>query len=503
MARSKLTSLLCTVSSGALLMMTNSPAHCASATPEKPNILFIMTDQQSAEMMSCAGNTYLKTPAMDSIAANGMRFEGAYSPNPVCMPARTAMVTGHFPSAFGFFSNEDTDRAVIPRQVMDNTMAKVMQRAGYRTVFGGKTHWVGELENPETSGFEFITKDYRDQLAAKCAEFLRGKHDEPFFLVASFMNPHDICFVGLDATSRHYGLPLLLAKEAKADRANVQAAIRLAEQAKKDGVYDSLCPPVKKNAGPTRNQSDYTWPYIAPPPADAARHPRDVYKYQNPYLQTQWKDEDWRLHSWIYHRLTEDVDRQIWIVLEALRETGLDKNTIVVFTSDHGEMDGAHGLVQKPFLYDEAARVPFLVSGPSIPRGVDTKNMVSLVDLLPTFCDFGGGKVPEGLPGRSIKALAQGSATSDDNHFVVAETQGGNRRGWMLRTTRYKYCFYNEGKNREVLFDMQTDPGEMNNIAAEPDAKQILHDHRALLQGWMKKTGGPEASEYMRQFLAN
>lgn len=490
MKRSILASLLGTVSSGTLLMMSSSPAPCASATPEKPNILFIMTDQQSAGMMSCAGNPYLKTPAMDSIAVSGMRFEGAYTPNPVCMPARTSMVTGHFPSAFGFYSNEDIDHAVIPKQVMENTMAKVMQRAGYRTVFGGKTHWVGELQNPETSGFEFITKDSRDQLATKCAEFLREKHDQPFLLVASFMNPHDICFVGLDATSKHYGLPLLLAKEAKADRAAVDAATRLADQAKKDGVYDALCPPVKTNAGPTKNQSDFMWSYIAPPSADAEKHPQDVYKYQNPYLQTQWKDEDWRHHSWIYHRLTEDVDRQIGIVLDALRETGLDKNTIVVFTSDHGEMDGAHGLVQKPFLYDEAARVPFLVSGPGIPRGVDTKNMISLVDLFPSFCDFGGVKAPEGLPGRSIKALAQGTATSDDNHFVVAETQTGTKRGWMLRTMRYKYCFYEEGKTREVLFDMQSDPGEMNNLAAEPDAKPALEEHRALLKGWMEKTVG-------------
>ena len=102
-----------------------------------PNILFIMTDQQFAGMMSCTGNAYLETPALDRLAASGMRFELAYSPNPVCIPSRTSMMTGYFPSAFGVTHNSDAKGAVIPGRVLENTMGKLMQRAGYRCVYGG------------------------------------------------------------------------------------------------------------------------------------------------------------------------------------------------------------------------------------------------------------------------------------------------------------------------------------------------------------------------------
>lgn len=467
------------------------------AVASRPNILFIMTDQQSAGMMSCAGNKYLKTPALDALAASGMRFEKAYSPNPVCIPARTAIVTGRFPSAFGFSSNEDAKKAVVPPQVLDNTMGKVLQRAGYRTVYGGKTHWAGGL-NPKNTGFEFLTSDPRDTLAEKCADFLRGKQEKPFFLVASFMNPHDICYVGLDATSKHYGLPLLSEKEATEDRANIAAAIRLADKAKQEGVYDALCPPLKKNFGPTRNQAEFRRLVVAPPLPVGEKQAADVYKYLNYFIQNQWQEADWRLQSWIYHRLTEDADRQIGIVLNALHESGLDQNTIVIFTSDHGEMDGAHGLMHKSHFYDESARVPFLVSGPGVARGVNREHLISTVDLLPTFCDFAGVAAPEGLPGRSLKPLALGTPARDAQNFVVSE----NSRGRMVRTARYKYCLYKSGDSREMLFDMEADPGEMNNLAGASGSERVLQEHRALLQDWVKKTGDPVALDYVSKFIA-
>lgn len=459
----------------------------------KPNILFIMTDQQYAGMMSCAGNKYLKTPALDSLAASGMRFEKAYSPDPVCIPARTAIVTGYFPSAFGFAGNDDEKNAAIPRQVVDNAMGKVLQRAGYQTIFGGKTHWAGGL-NPKTTGFESLTTDPRDELAEKCAEFLRDRHEKPFFLVASFMNPHDICYVAIDATSKHYGLPFLDSK-ATADRATIVEAVQLADKAKQEGVYDSLCPPLKKNFAQAKGQS--LLPGLPPSPPAGEKKSSDVYKYLKYFTQNQWKEDDWRLHSWIYHRLTEDVDRQIGIVLNALRESGLDKSTIVVFTSDHGEMDGSHGLIHKSQFYEESARIPLLVSGPGIVRGVDHEHLISTVDLLPTFCDFAGIAPPVGVAGRSLKPLTQGTSPQEWRNFVVSESGLGR----MVRTARYKYCLYKRGEPREMLFDMESDSGEMNNLAADPGSEHILKEHHALLKGWVEKNGDPMAASYVTQSI--
>ena len=115
------------------------------------------------------------------------------------------------------------------------------------------------------------------------------------------------------------------------------------------------------------------------------------------------------MHHWIYHRLTEDVDRQIGTILEALSETGLDKNTIIVFTSDHGDMDGSHKMVHKGVFYEESTRVPFIIAGPGVKQGVDREHLVSSsVDLIPTFCDFAGIEIPRAIQGLSLKSIATG-----------------------------------------------------------------------------------------------
>lgn len=129
----------------------------ARPAPPPPNILYIMTDQQHAGMMSCAGNRWLKTPALDSLAASGTRFDLAYSSNPVCVPARTSMMTGRYPSYFGFDRNTTPTRPPQP-QDLSAAMGHVFRAAGYRTVFGGKTHWPRPM-TPESIGFEYLTRE--------------------------------------------------------------------------------------------------------------------------------------------------------------------------------------------------------------------------------------------------------------------------------------------------------------------------------------------------------
>lgn len=446
-----------------------------------PNILFIMTDQQYAGMMSCTGNAYLKTPALDRLAASGMRFELAYSPNPVCVPSRTSMVTGYFPSAFGVTHNRDARDAVIPDRILENTMGKLMKRAGYRCIYGGKIHWSRGLDM-ENSGFEDLTRDEREGLAEKCAEFFHSKPEEPFFMVASFINPHDICYVEIDATIDYYGLPEFAPKH-KVERQKVAEAVQLAEEARVAGVYDSLCPPLKANFALTENVPGILYANLRPEPAGDPKA-SDVYYYMNDHVRNNWTEEDWRLHHWIYHRLTEDVDRQIGTVLNALQESGLDKNTIIVFTSDHGDMDGSHRMVHKTQFYEEAARVPFIVAGPGITCGVDRQHLVSAsLDLIPTFCDFAGIEIPEGVHGLSIKPLTMGQAPDNWRDFVVSETDLGR----MVRSARYKYCQYKGGEPREMLIDMEKDPGEMKNLAGIQEYENVLAGHRRMLDEWISR----------------
>ena len=361
--------------------------------------------------------------------------------------------------------------------VLQHTMGKLLRQAGYRTVFGGKTHWANRLTF-KTCGFDRLTRDSRDQLAEDCVEFLRQDHSQPFLLVASFINPHDICYVEIDATIKRYGLPpfcrvLQTLEKQSPKRFNWRS------RPKQQGTFDQICPPLVKNHGPTANEPPAlaVKPVRQPPPGE--RRSSHVYYYMNDFVYREWTDSDWRMHHWIYHRLVEDVDRQIGRVLEALYETGLDKNTVVIFTSDHGDMDGAHKRVHKSFFYDESARVPFIVAGPGVQPGVDQEHLVSSsLDLIPTICDFAGVPTPDGLAGQSLKSLAEGKTDQQARSAVFSE----NGRGRMVRTRRYKYCWYKAGQPSDMLIDMENDPGEMTNLAPDPKYATIVAQHRELIR---------------------
>lgn len=473
-----------------VLLLNNS----CSDNKQVPNILFIMTDQQSAEMMSCAGNSYLHTPALDKLAERGMRFELAYSPNPVCIPSRTAMVTGTYPSMLDLSRNEDYIKLEgnFPRNVLDNTMGKLISKGGYQCVFGGKTHWIKGLVY-ETCGFKNLTTDVRDVLAEKCADFLKQEHKKPFLLVASFMNPHDICYHILDKVAEEYHVPKVN-PGGMDPRNTIDHAIALAEKAKKDGTFDQKCPPLRSNAGFTSdvprellgNRHDKSDPETP--------HPLDIYYYEKEYLTDGMTEEDWRMFSWVYHRLTEDVDRQIGIVLDALKENGLEDNTIVVFTSDHDEMNGAHTMVSKNKFYDESSRVPFLIAGPGVKEGVvDSEHFISSsTDLIPTFCDYAGVPVPEGLHGKSIREIAEGKPPDNWREYVISENIGGR----MLRAEGFKYMYYRGGT--EVLYDMEKDPGEMVNLAVYPEYRKQMDGYRFQLKQWVESINDPVAQDYLK-----
>lgn len=190
------------------------------------------------------------------------------------------------------------------------------------------------------------------------------------------------------------------------------------------------------------------------------------------------------------------VDAQIGRVLEALRDAGLEEETVIVFTSDHGDLDAAHRLEHKSILYEEAVRVPLIVShkGVTPPGTVDTTHLVSFgLDLIPTLCDYAGIDPPQGLPGRSVRALAEGRQDESWRDQLVVESRAGR----MLRTDRFKYNVYESGKHREQLIDLKDDPGEMVNLAENPDYKDVLRQHRKRLRGWVEETDDAIAREYI------
>jgi arylsulfatase A-like enzyme len=459
-------------------------AALAGDNPKKqgrPNVLFIMTDQQQAGMMSCTGNKWLKTPALDRLAASGIRFERAFASNPVCVPSRFSLQTGLIPSAIGMGQNEDSAQAAVTEMMVRQSLGRLFRDAGYETVYGGKVHLPNKMKGIENLGYRNLTSDQRQGLADACAGFLQGRHDKPFLLFASFINPHDICYMAINDFNRSNGQPPINNVDSK----TCEAVLDRARETGDIGAFvEKNCPPLPANhAVPDGEPECITINYLNARPFRA-------------YIRKNWTANQWRLHRWAYRRLTEMVDKQIGTVLDALHQAGLEDNTLVIFTSDHGDMDSAHKMEHKSVLYEEAVRIPFIMSYKGrIPAGViDNTHLVSNgLDLLPTLCDYAGIKPPERLSGRSLRPLAEGKDADQWRDFIVTESQNGR----MLRTKRYTYCIYDSGSRREQLVDLENDPGEMKNLAEIENYKDVLEEHRQLLRAWVEKISDKIAAKYV------
>jgi choline-sulfatase len=326
---------------------------------------------------------------------------------------------------------------------------------------------------PESVGFDYLTDDQRDGLADKCTEFLSHKQDRPFLLVASFINPHDICYMAIDAWTKAENRPLMY-PNSTIERQRLKEAMALPAGISRKEFFATHCPPLPANYGPTADEPSALGEYGS----------------FRGYVRRHWSQEDWRLHRWAYCRLTERVDAEIGRVLTALRRSGLDRNTLVIQSADHGDMDSAHGFEHKSLPYEEAARIPFIVSWPGrvAASAVDRRHLVSAsVDLLPTLCDFAGIEVPAGLPGRSVREIVSGTQPTGWRDDLLIEFAGGR----AIRSARYKYSVWNTGRPREMLIDMQQDPGEMKNLAGEPSLGPVLTEHRERLRRKIAAFGGP------------
>jgi len=263
--------------------------HICIAEPasQQSNVLLIITDQQHAGMLSCAGNRYLHTPALDALAASGARFERAYCANPVCEPSRFSMMTGVLPSRIGMETNENKLRPVS-EAILTHSLGRVFRNAGYETVYGGKLHTPMKLDE---IGFRLLTKDERMGLADACSAFFRTNRQRPFLLVASFINPHDICYLALRDYMQVKQLHWPGVENARVELRTLDEALKLPSDVSRKEFFAKVCPPLPKN-------------FEVPPGEAEAVWKADNRDYRH-YLRTNWSEEQWRLHRWAYARLTE------------------------------------------------------------------------------------------------------------------------------------------------------------------------------------------------------
>jgi arylsulfatase A-like enzyme len=442
----------------------------------KPNIIYFFTDQQNSNMMSCAGNVWLKTPAMDYIAQNGIRFTRAYATNPVCSPSRVSMMTGRFPGYFndnsGNTVKENGGSMHIPdvsEEVRSTTIAAFLKKAGYNLVFGGKEH-LPESLTPKALDFTDISDDERDDLATEAANYLISEPEEPYFMVISLINPHDICYMAIRDFAETEHEKILLQK-GKTELATLDEALKMPTGISEKEFYDTYCPPLPPNFEPQEDE----------PKAITLRINKR--NFQN-NAREYYTENDWRRHRWAYCRLTEVVDRQIQVVLDALKESGQEENTLVLFSSDHGEMDGAHRLEHKSLLYEESANIPFMAMWKGhIPASrVDSVHLLSNgLDLLPTLCEYAGIEGKSDPRGRSLRPLFEGRTVDWRNNLGV-ESEFGKM---VVDDDGFKYMRYDVAGIEENLINLNQDPFEMTHVTDDPEYADKLDELKRIFdQVW-------------------
>ncbi|MEM1211196.1 MAG: sulfatase-like hydrolase/transferase [Planctomycetota bacterium] len=421
----------------------------------RPNLLYLFTDQQSHDAMSCAHNADLHTPHMDALAARGVRFTQAHCAFPLCTPSRAAMISGQHPAALGVTANtiDWTDAQRI------QTLGHLFRNAGYRTAWGGKWHiGPGGISYPDPDkdpdfAFEPICPFNDQQLPKAAADFITDapKHNQPWLLVASFDNPHNICEHG-----RNQPLPW--------------------------GEVE-ISP----------NPAD--WPSLPANYPPAPEEPQAITRFRDHNPRTQhaaaYTPDRWRRYRAVYYRLVEKVDAQLGQVLATLDASGQTDNTVIVFASDHGDATAAHQLAQKWTLYDESVRVPFIIADPThTTRAAQTEATLinAGLDLLPTLCGLAGITAPPGLPGRDLTPLLHqpGAALNHPRDHLILETQlqlgdGLASAGRAVVTNDHKYTLYDFGQHAEQLTNRHADPGEMVNLATRSQHRHTLLKHRTLL----------------------
>jgi len=429
------------------------------AKDERPNILLIMTDQQRSDTINAAGAHFMKTPNMDRLAKGGRLYKNAYSPNPICMPARHNMLTGLTARYHGYPDNcwgfgMPDGLPTFPEILSDN---------GYETRTIGKNHFY-----PPRRHNGYLNMELMQEVPA-----FREQDEYLLYLKEN----------GLGHIQNIHGVRNLLYMVPQ------QSQIP-DEHHGTTWAADRTIDFIETNNGRHPWMLKLGW--IAPhPPFDVPEEYADLYKdadLPEPYVSetdlSSLAEENKQLGDLptpeyvrrmreLYYGAVSHIDYNLGRILDSLEASGQMDNTLIIFTSDHGEMLGDYGTYQKWLPYDSCSKIPLIIHYPKrIKAGEVTDDFADLNDILPTFLDAAGLEYPgiHQLPGESL--LSEAPAKDRDHQYV--EYSEGNRRWISLRDHNYKYNYYFGGAGEE-LFDMDHDPGECRNLMENPltrDAKE-------------------------------
>ncbi|MFA4943774.1 MAG: sulfatase-like hydrolase/transferase [Lentisphaeria bacterium] len=451
---------------------------------KQPNILMICSDQHAARVTGAYGDRVVSTPNLDALAAAGCRFDSCYCNGPLCVPSRMSFLTGRFP----FHSEVTSNGGVLDSRYP--TLAHLAVRGGWHAVLAGRMHFMGP---DQRHGFlERLVGDVYSYAVYGGAN--KQPTGESFSDLGNCYLPDPLLHVGPGEN------PYV-----EYDRAVTDAT---AEWLRQYASRDGSPPPFFMLTGFMLPHC----PYIAPRPLfdkyyGNVRVPRlssaeldALHPHHQAYRRSIKLDEMPPAHFDIaaaaYYALVDQLDRNLGDILAALKESGLWENTIVVYFSDHGEMLGNHGRWHKECFFEDAVRVPFIVRHPAGNLVPSVAEHRSLVDLLPTLCEWTGVKPPPGVDGTSLQSVLVGAAPDADRvakaetytwEDVGGSTLSSNR---MVRKGSWKLCYYGARKTFE-LFNLADDPEENFNLAAVPAHADTHKELSTLLfaDGWTANTG--------------
>ena len=433
----------------------------AAQSARRPNILLITDDQHNASKLGCYGDPLVKTPNLDRLAARGTRFTQAYSNNMVCAPSRVSMVTGQYVHSHGYYANSG------PHPGRPIWVTSYLRQHGYQTAMIGKAHYgwpkiVQEFDyfrlcdridlppdNPLKNDFyrmlvEHGLQDKSDEVLATrvgvnipvrsllpeersveewtadaTIEFLRARdRNKPFFAFMSFQRPH---------------APIT-----------------------PPAPYDTMYKPSDVQLPPSVNDT-----FEGKPAEQLAMAKRSTYPYH--------PGDPAKLQAIIamYYGLISLTDHNVGRVLAELEAQNLTQDTLVIFTADHGEFCGEHGLFHKNFgMYDSIHHIPFIAAGPGFEAGQARDEIVQQIDIFPTACQFAGLPIPQSVQGMSVLPLCRPGQAGWPRTAAFAEAE--DRK--CIRTSRYRMVFDPVGTANE-LYDHTTDPWELHNLYNRPEIR--------------------------------
>ena len=470
---------------------------------QRPNIVYIMTDDHTAQMMSCYDTRFAHTPNLDRIARDGVRFTNSFVANSLSGPSRACLVTGKHSHKNGYTDNESGK----PFDNTQPTFPKYLQQAGYQTALFGKWHLIslptgfdkweivpgqGDYYNPR-----FIIPDgdtvrrvvehgyLTNIITDKSLHWLDKERDKskPFCILIHHKAQHrnwmpDTCNLELyeDVT---FPLPDNFYDNYEGRPAAASAEMRIMDHL--DPIYDLKMDRADKTSG---LKPDYTWIHSRMDSAQMARFDAFYAPIIEDFYSRNLQGHE--LAEWKYQRYIRDylktlksLDDNVGRVLDYLKENGLDHNTLVVYSSDQGFYMGEHGWFDKRFMYEESFHTPLVMQLPEgMKRRGDIDEMVQNIDYAPTFLELAGMEVPADMQGVSLVPLLKGEKLRKWRdtlyyHFYEYPAEHAVKRHYGVRDKRYKLIHFYNDIDKWELYDLKKDPTEMHNVFDDPKMAKV------------------------------